>query len=69
MDVFLSTRMIVKTYGPAGVPVVIVKECTDQMDKFDIQRAPTISEIGHLEDDRYIVRPRRGTDGNVQRVH
>ena len=52
MDVFLSTRMIVKSYGPVGAPMVMDKECTDQMDKFDIQRAPTTSEDGHLEDDR-----------------
>ena len=46
MDVFLSTRTIVKTYGPVGVPMVMVSEGTDQMDKSDIQRAPTISEDG-----------------------
>ena len=43
--------VIVKMYSPVGVPMVMVKECTDQMDKFDIQWAPTISEDGHLEDD------------------
>ena len=48
MDVFLSTRMIVKSYGPVGALMVMVKECTDHMDSFDIQRAPTISEDGHL---------------------
>ena len=52
MYVFLNTRTIVKTYGPIGLPMVVVREGTDQMDKFDIQRAPTISEIGHFEDDR-----------------
>ena len=52
MYVFLSTRTIVKTYGPVGEPMVMVREGTDQMDIFDIQRAPTISEDGHLEDDR-----------------
>ena len=39
-------------YGPVGAPMVVVREGTDQMDKFNIQRAPTISEDGHLEDDR-----------------
>ena len=48
MDVFLSTRMIVKSYGPVGALMVMVKECTDHMDNFDIQRAPTIGEDGHL---------------------
>ena len=52
MYVFLSTRTTVKTYGPVGAPMVVVREGTDQMDKFNIQRAPTISEDGHLEDDR-----------------
>ena len=46
MDVFLSTRMIVKSYGPVEAPMVMVKKCTDQMDIFDILRAPTISEDG-----------------------
>ena len=46
MYVFLSTRTIVKTYGPVGAPMVMVREGTDQMDKFDIQRAPTIREDG-----------------------
>ena len=46
MYVFRSTRTIVKTYGPVGLPMVMVREGTDQMDKFDIQRAPTISEDG-----------------------
>ena len=45
MYVFLSTRTIVKTYGPVGAPMVMVREGTDQMDKSDI-RAPTISEDG-----------------------
>ena len=52
MYVFLSTRTIVKTYGPVGAPMVIVREGTDQMDRFDIPRAFVISEDGHLEDDR-----------------
>ena len=32
MYVFLSTRTIVKTYGPVGAPMVMVREGTDQMD-------------------------------------
>ena len=40
MYVFLSTRTIVKTYGPVEAPMIVVREGTDQMDKFDIQRAP-----------------------------
>ena len=52
MYVFLSTMTIVKTYGLVGAPMVMVREGTVQMDKFDIPRAPTISEDGHLEDDR-----------------
>ena len=46
MYVFLNTRTIVKTYSPVVAPMVMVREGTDQMDKFDIQRAPTISEDG-----------------------
>ena len=53
MYVFLSTRTIVKTYGPVGVPMVMVREGTDQMDKFDIHRAPTISEDGLQGPQRY----------------
>ena len=53
MYVFLSTRTTVKTYGPVGAPMVMVREDTDQMNKFNIQRAPTISEDGHLEDGHY----------------
>ena len=52
MYVFLDMRTIVKTYGPVGVPMVVVREGIDQMDRFDIQRAPTISEIGHFKNDR-----------------
>ena len=52
MYVFLNTRTMVKMYCPVGAPMVVVREGTDQMDKFNIQRAPTISEDGHLEDDR-----------------
>ena len=43
MDVFLSTRMIVKSYGPVGALMVMVKECTDHMDNFDIQRTPQLA--------------------------
>ena len=46
MEVFPSTRTTVKSYGPVGTPMVMVREGTDQIDKFDIQRAPTISEDG-----------------------
>ena len=39
MYVFLDTRTIVKTYGPVGAPMVMVREGIDQMDRFDIPRA------------------------------
>ena len=38
-------------YGPVGAPMVMVREGTDQMDRFDIPWAFPISENGHLEDD------------------
>ena len=38
--------MTVKTCGLVEVPTVMVREGTDQRDKFDIHRAPTISEDG-----------------------
>ena len=52
MYVFLNTRTIVKTYGPVGAPMVVVREGIDQMDRFDIPRAFPICENGNLEDDR-----------------
>ena len=51
MYVFLNTRTIVKTYSPVVAPMVMVRESTNQMDRFDIPRAFPISENGHLEDD------------------
>ena len=40
------SRMTVKTCGLVEVPTAMVREGTDQRDKFDIHRAPTISEDG-----------------------
>ena len=40
MYVFLNTRTIVKTYGPVGLPMVMVSEGTDQMKKNGYTTSP-----------------------------